>query len=791
MTTSIEPVGPGPIQTAGPVSFATTEAAQELAFSWRRLTRAATIVALLTSPALVAYFVRHENWPWWKAILVTLGTVIVFRGFVDLAFRRVIPWASLFGLESQELREEDVLARRRAWFWLGKFRWLIVGLVVWGVLQFVTVSTSTLLGILPLLIILPFYFIFNFAILMGPLLLMNLSQMRSFEPGDAEWGVRLADVRGQAEAKEDVRRVVSIWQSGEVFERAGGKRERGLLFLGAPGTGKTMLAKAIATGFNSPFISIPGSGFAATFIGIDAIIVRVLARRAKKLARKWGGQCIIFIDEIDAVGMRRQALQGGQSSMPIDLHEWVEPSDFCFYGPWGARNPSGDIVIESRRWRERLFEQRAPERWMNPIVSRIFNQFPGGMFGGMGGGQLALNQLLVVMDGIDNPPFMKRVLTSHINTWLDATYVIPRRIGKVRLRLPAARPRGDQIYFIGATNVPLDVLDPALTRPGRMGRHVLFRTPTKEDRKDVFDLYLGKVAHDPELDAPKRRDEIARITSGYSPAMIDQICSMALTNAQHEGRVAFTWEHLVQAMTTIESGTAVNINYVEHEQRATAIHEAGHATAAHVYRPELESSRLSIRMRGRSLGHHQAFQREERFSSWQREQLGDLIHGLGAMAAENVFYGENTSGVGGDLQSSTDTAAWMVGTSGMRPQRVELPGLEGEEEDEAREKIMKRFEKIGLTLMNRTKGSADFHGDPIASVLADPYKRALAAQILGQAYVIAWNFVRVNRDAVERVATKLVEERELYGDQLLDLLDAQELVRPETDYTKEEAWPKM
>ena len=123
--------------------------------------------------------------------------------------------------------------------------------------------------------------------------------------------MKLADVRGQAEAKEEVRRVVSIWQSGEAFERAGGKRERGLLFLGAPGTGKTMLAKALATGFNSPFISIPGSGFAATFIGIDAIVVRVLARRAKRLARKWGGQCIVFIDEIDAVGMRRQALNPG------------------------------------------------------------------------------------------------------------------------------------------------------------------------------------------------------------------------------------------------------------------------------------------------------------------------------------------------------------------------------------------------------------------------------------------------------------------------------------------------
>ena len=152
---------------------------------------------------------------------------------------------------------------------------------------------------------------------------MGISQIRGFEPGDADWGVKLDDVRGQAEAKEEIRRIVTLWQSGEVFEGAGGKRERGLLFLGAPGTGKTMMAKAIATGFNSPFVTIPGSGFAQTFIGIDAIIVRFLARKAKKLANKWGGQCIVFIDEIDAVGMRRRALGGGRTFDRTSRHrEW-------------------------------------------------------------------------------------------------------------------------------------------------------------------------------------------------------------------------------------------------------------------------------------------------------------------------------------------------------------------------------------------------------------------------------------------------------------------------------------
>jgi cell division protease FtsH len=789
-------------------SGADVEISRELASSWRKLTRAATFVALLTSPALVAFFMRQNHWPLWEAVLVTLVIVGAFRGLLDLLFRRFIPWPSLFGLESQQHREEDVLARRRAWFWSFWFRlgliFVTIVTVVWlfqgntwvdalhSIFQGIGhVLSSPQLWIQAVFVF--FLFFANFAILMGPLLLMNLAQMQAFEPGDAEWGVKLDDVRGQAEAKEEVRRVVTIWQSGEAFERAGGKRERGLLFLGAPGTGKTMLAKALATGFNSPFVSMPGSGFAATFIGIDAIVVRILARRAKKLARKWGGQCIVFIDEIDAVGMRRQAVQG-QMTAADDAYAWRDVSDFSFYGPWGAQNPTGDLIVETSRWRERLFEQRAPGRWTNPIVDRIVNQFPGGMMGGMGGmGQLALNQLLVVMDGIDNPPFMRRVLTNRVNTLLDAFYIVPRRLGKFSLRLPAARPRGEQIYFIGATNVPIDRLDPALTRPGRMGRHVQFRTPTKEDRKDVFDLYLAKVAHDPELDMPKRRDEIARITNGYSPAMIDQVCSMALTNAQHEGKISFGWEELVQAMTTLESGTAVNVTYPEHELRAVAIHEAGHAVTGHVYRPDLESSRLSTRMRGGSLGHHQMFEREERFSRWQHEEMGTLIHVLGAMAAENVFYGENSGGVGGDLQTATDSAAWMVGTAGMRPLRVELNGNvpKGDDPDEVREQIMKRFEKIGRTLMNRTRGSADFHADPIASILHDPFKNAVAAQILGQAYVMALNLVVTNREAVDAIAVHLAEKRELYGDELIELLDAQGLVAPQLDYTKEETWPKM
>jgi hypothetical protein len=133
----------------------------------------------------------------------------------------------------------------------------------------------------------------------------------------------------------------------------------------------------------------------------------------------------------------------------------------------------------------------------------------------------------------------------------------------------------------------------------------------------------------------------------------------------------------------------------------------------------------------------------------------------------------------------------MVGASAMGPEPFEVTPLDDETEQDARQRVLKRFEKIGVQIMNRTSGGGPFAENPIAGVLGDNDKRQLAAQILGQAYVSAYNLILLNKDAVEKIADKLVERREVFGDDLIRILDGVGLEKPEIDLEKEETWPRM
>ena len=270
-----------------------------LAREWRMLGRVATAVALLTSPALFFLLYSTYDWPLGWALLGAFAGVVIFRGGVDVIAHKMIPSPALYGAEDA-LKEQDVVVPAPALVLAPQVQGLVLGRPDPGDRQLLrralqrrvddrrgrrhdharpprAIVTAIQLG--GTLFV---FMLFNFLILFGPLVIMGILQIKTYEPGDADWGVKLDDVRGQVEAKEEITRVVSLWQSGEEFEKAGGKRERGVLFMGPPGTGKTMLSKAIATSFNCPFVTIPGSGFAQTFIGMDAVIVRFLARKAKK-----------------------------------------------------------------------------------------------------------------------------------------------------------------------------------------------------------------------------------------------------------------------------------------------------------------------------------------------------------------------------------------------------------------------------------------------------------------------------------------------------------------------------
>lgn len=245
-------VAPAPSSADG---SAASEAAH-LHKHWRWLSRFATCVSLLALPELVLYLVTFGQRSLLVAVLLALVLYAAFRGALDLGLRRLLPRPSLFGVDDAGMKQADIVHRRRAHFWRGKYRlavWLLLLLtLVWGyhrarggheawlgsglhalsagghALTSRTLWMQVLFGVLLLFI--------NMALFIVPMVAMGISQVKSFEPGDASWGVKLDDVRGQTEAKDEVKKIVTLWQSGERFKSAGGRRERGALFVGQPGS---------------------------------------------------------------------------------------------------------------------------------------------------------------------------------------------------------------------------------------------------------------------------------------------------------------------------------------------------------------------------------------------------------------------------------------------------------------------------------------------------------------------------------------------------------------------------
>jgi cell division protease FtsH len=359
--------------------------------------------------------------------------------------------------------------------------------------------------------------------------------------------ITFADVAGVEEAKQELTEIVEFLKYPEKFVALGARIPKGVLLVGPPGTGKTLLSKAVAGEAGVPFFSISGSEFVEMFVGVGASRVRDLFDQAKK-----NSPCIVFVDEIDAVGRQRGA----------------------------------------------------------------------GLGGGHDEREQTLNQLLVEMDGFDT------------NT---------------------------HVIVIAATNRP-DVLDPALLRPGRFDRHVTLDRPDIKGRRAILDVH----ARNKPLDTTVDLDVLGRQTPGFSGADLANLINEAAILAARANKKVIGMDELEEAIARVIAGPERKSRRIsDHEKEVIAYHETGHALVMKSLPHADPVHKVSIISRGMALGWTLALPEEDKYLI-SRDELMDQIAGLmGGRVAEEIVFGDITSGAENDIQKATQMARRMVTQWGM------------------------------------------------------------------------------------------------------------------------------
>ena len=452
--------------------------------------------------------------------------------------------------------------------------------------------------------------------------------------------VTFQDVAGIEEAKEEVTELIEFLRHPGKFQRLGGRIPRGVLLVGAPGTGKTLLARAIAGEANVPFLHISGSDFVEMFVGVGASRVRDLFKQAKDAS-----PCIIFLDEIDAVGRRRGI------------------------------------------------------------------GFNGG--GGHDEREQTLNAILVEIDGFDS---------------------------------------NDQVIVIAATN-RADVLDPALTRPGRFDRQVYIPLPDIQGRLEILKVHARKVKLAPDADLAR----LARGTGMLAGADLAAIINEAAIGATMIGKDAVELSDLEEARDKIHWGRARKSQVIdETEKRITAYHEAGHALMTHLL-PEAEPlHKVSIIPRGQALGATFQLPQQDRHLWTRRRTTSEIQVALAGRAAEEAFCDDISSGAAEDIRKATVLARWMVCDWGMS-------------------------EKVGLVRHTKEASQTpwgDIHGpqeraDETARIIDEEIK-----SVLDEAYKKAQAMLTENRTQLEGLADALLKYETLDVADVERIIEGQSLEKP-------------
>jgi ATP-dependent Zn protease len=441
---------------------------------------------------------------------------------------------------------------------------------------------------------------------------------------------RFDDVWGQDHVLDMIKENIAFLEKPDEIEEKGGYIPGGILLWGPPGTGKTLMAQAVAGETGRPYVFVEPGAFVNMFFGIGLLKVKLLYRKLRKLSLRHGG-VIVFFDEADSLGSRGQmGSPQGQLGAAAMSYGGFACNGFSYLTP-----QTQDLLVTY--WSQ---EQMPVESGPRPgIVDRIM--MGGGMGGG--GGMGVLQALLTEMNGLAKP----RGFTNKLRKLLGFR--------------PKPPPRY-RLLHIMATNMP-NALDEAMLRPGRIDRIYKVGFPSKEGRRQTIVGYLNKVEHKlTEEDI----DRLATVTPLYSGAKIKDMVNEALIIAVRDDREAIEWRDIWKAKSLKELGPPEDVDYIQRERHAVAIHEASHAVTAHLLGAHRRIDMVSIEKRASTLGMVKSMGQEERFTQWRSEMETDIMVSLASLAGERLFFaGDNSSGVSGDLSSASTVAALMEGSYGM------------------------------------------------------------------------------------------------------------------------------
>ena len=441
-----------------------------------------------------------------------------------------------------------------------------------------------------------------------------------YYPDDIE--TRLDDVWGQDAVLARVRESMLFLENPESIEEKGGYVPGGILLWGPPGTGKTLMAEAVAGETGKPFVFVDPGAFIQMFMGVGVLKVKSLFRKLRKLALRYGG-VIVFFDEADSLGSRGMVTPG-----PLGGQGMAVPAPWHDHQRW--LSPAGQEAV--------LRQSLGPATEDGPKRDGI-------IMGGMGGGGMGtLQALLTEISGLKKPRG------------------VVNRYGRRLVGLRPKPPPKYRIMVMMATNMP-EALDEALLRPGRIDRIYKVGYPSKEGRRRTYVGYFDKVEH--EL-TDEQMEKLSTMTPYATGATIKDLVNESLIVAIRNGRDAITWRDVLEAKQLKDLGPPEDVEYIQRERHAIAVHEACHAVIAYRERKHLHIDLATIEKGGSYLGMVSSIRPEDQFTRWRSEYEADIKVSLASLAGEREFFGgDSSSGVSSDLAGATTLATMMEGYWGM------------------------------------------------------------------------------------------------------------------------------